>query len=65
MFSLTILYMWSLSTLLQTVNAYNSAVAPGTAVNRLRQAKVYVKFCLVYKVNFLSPSKLYAAMYVQ
>lgn len=40
-------------------------MAPGTAANRARQAKVYVHFALMYKVNYLSPSRLHAAMYVQ
>lgn len=50
---------------LQTIDAYNDAVAPGTAANRLRQARFYLTFCVLYGVNYLYPSRLDVAMYVK
>lgn len=50
---------------LQTIQAYNDAVAPGTAANRLRQATSYINFCLIYDVDYLSPSRLDVAMYLK
>lgn len=47
------------------MSAYNGAVAPGTASNHLRQAKVYLQFSLLYNVDYLAPLKLHSAMYVQ
>lgn len=40
-------------------------MAKGTADNRLRQAKVYLKFALVYKFNYLAPSLTQTAMFAQ
>lgn len=50
---------------LQTIQAYNDSVAPGTAANRLRQARFYVTSCVIYSVDYLNPSRLDLAMYVK
>lgn len=49
----------------QTIHAYQNSVAPGTIANRCRQAKIYNTFSLLYGVNYLKPSCLEAAMYIQ
>lgn len=49
----------------QTLHAYYQSVAPGTAANRLRQAKSYLTFCVMYGVNYLNPTRLHVAMYVK
>lgn len=47
------------------LNSYAHSVTKGTADNRLRQAKVYLGFAVVYKVVFLSPSITHTAMFAQ
>lgn len=47
------------------LNSYEHAVAKGTAANRLRQARIYVTFAVVYNFNYLSPSLTYTAMFAQ
>lgn len=49
----------------QTLYSYDHALAPGTAVNKTRQAKVYLAFAVSYQVNYLRPSVIAAAMYTQ
>lgn len=49
----------------QTVHTYENAVAPGTAQNRLRQAKAYLSFSVAYNTDYLHPSPLDAAMFAQ
>lgn len=49
----------------QTLQTYCNSAAPGTLANRARQAKIFVTFALCYSVNYLFPSPLEAAMYVQ
>lgn len=49
----------------QTLRAYQNSATPGTIANRARQAKVYVTFAVMYDVNYLHPSRIQAAMYVQ
>lgn len=49
----------------QTLETYNNAAAPGTLKNRHRQAQTYVQFALLYKVDYLRPSPVSAAMYIQ
>lgn len=47
------------------LHSYQAAAAPGTHMNRNRQAKLFLKFALVYNVNYLNPSPIEAAWYVQ
>lgn len=47
------------------LNSYEHAVSPGTANNRLRQAKVYLAFSVAYNINFLAPTLSDTAMFVQ
>lgn len=47
------------------INSFNHAVAPGTAANRIRQARLYIAFALCYKFNFLNPTITNLSMYVQ
>lgn len=47
------------------LQSYQAATAPGTHMNRKRQATLYLKFALTYNVNYLNPSPLEAAWYVQ
>lgn len=49
----------------QTIDSYNSSVAPGTLANRLRQAKSYVKFSVLYNFNPLDPTDVQLCMYSQ
>lgn len=49
----------------QTLGTYLTSAAPGTIQNRLRQAKAYLSFAVVYKVDFLRPSPIQAAMFAQ
>lgn len=37
----------------------------GTSANRKRQSELYLKFCVLYDVNYLSPSIIDLLMYVQ
>lgn len=45
--------------------SYSASVAPGTAANKKRQAKDYIRFALQYKVPYLSPSITHVCMYAQ
>lgn len=47
------------------LNSYQAAAAPGTQLNRRRQASLFLKFALTYNVNYFNPSPLEAAWYVQ
>lgn len=47
------------------IDSYYSSVAPGTLANRARQAKSYVKFAVLYKVEPLQPTELQLCMYAQ
>lgn len=47
------------------LTTYNRALAPGTYVNRAKQAYTYVKFCVLYNVPVLHPSIVQVAMYSQ
>lgn len=49
----------------QTIESYNAGIAPGTLANRLRQAKSYVRFSVLYNIDPLSPSHLQLCMYGQ
>lgn len=49
----------------QTINAYASSVTTATAANKLRQAKVYLSFALSYHIDYLRPSVLAVAMFIQ
>lgn len=41
------------------------AVAPGTQLNRRRQAKAYITFSVIYQVNFLAPTITDLVMYIK
>lgn len=43
----------------------NRALAPGTIKNRQAQAKLYIKFMLIYSFDYLHPSTTALAMYTQ
>lgn len=47
------------------LNSYEHAVSPGTANNRIRQAKVYLAFSVAYNINYLAPSISDTAMFAQ
>lgn len=47
------------------LNSYEHAVSKGTANNKLRQAKVYLGFAVAYSIDYLSPSLIHTAMFVQ
>lgn len=47
------------------LQSYSESVAPGTLANRSRQAKLYVKFSVLYDVNPLAPSETEICMYAQ
>lgn len=49
----------------QMLANYNSALAPGTYLNRAKQAKCFIKFCVLYNVDYLRPSLIDACMYSQ
>lgn len=49
----------------QTILSYNQARATGTIKNRLNQARLYIKFCLAYRINYLAPPVLAVAMYTR
>lgn len=49
----------------QMMSSYKQAIAPGTALNRERQAHEYLSFAVMYKVPFLAPSVTQACMYLQ
>lgn len=47
------------------LESYGQSVAPGTAANRLTQAKAYVRFSLIYHFDPLRPSGTNMCMYMQ
>lgn len=47
------------------LRTYNSALAPGTYLNRLKQARCYITFCVVYNVPYLSPIPVQICMFYQ
>lgn len=47
------------------LESYSSSIAPGTAANRLTQAKVYITFAVLYHLNPLAPSNRQLCMYIQ
>lgn len=47
------------------MTSFHTALAPGTYMNRHRQASAYIKFALLYNVNFLNPSVINVCMYSQ
>lgn len=49
----------------QMLNSYDESVSSGTAANRLRQAKSYVQFCILYHVDPLAPLVPHLCMYAQ
>lgn len=49
----------------QTIETFNSALAPGTRANRHKQAEYYITFCVKFNVDYLFPSILDISMYVQ
>lgn len=49
----------------QMIDSYTDSIAPGTAANRLTQAKAYVKFAVYYRVPVLYPSITHLCMYAQ
>lgn len=50
---------------LQMRSSYQDSIAPGTAANRLTQAKSYLAFAAHYNVPVLSPSLTHLCMYSQ
>lgn len=49
----------------QTIDTFNSALAPGTYANRMTQAASYIRFALLYRIDYLQPSILDVCMYSQ
>lgn len=50
---------------LQTLTTYEAGVSQGTAANRKRQAEMYLKFCVVYNVEYFTPPIIDLLMYIQ
>lgn len=49
----------------QTIDTFSSSLAPGTYANRSTQAASYIRFALLYNINYLQPSILDVCMYCQ
>lgn len=49
----------------QTLDTFKTALAPGTYANRMSQAAAYIRFALLYRVNYLNPTVLNVCMYCQ
>lgn len=49
----------------QMAASYASALAPGTIANKKKQAEEYLRFALLYRVPYLSPSITHACMFSQ
>lgn len=49
----------------QTLYAYRHAFVQGTLKNREVQARLYIKFCLLYGINYLQPLIIDIAMYAR
>lgn len=47
------------------LKTYSHALALGTYLNRSKQAYTYVKFAVLYNVDYLSPSPTHVCMYAQ
>lgn len=50
---------------LQTIGTYEAGVSQGTLENRRRQAELFLKFCVTYNVQHLSPSVIDLLMFIQ
>lgn len=50
---------------LQMIDSYTDSIAPGTAANRLTQAKSYLTFVTYYKIQPLAPTSTDLCMYLQ
>lgn len=49
----------------QMLQTYASALAPGTYLNREKQARCYITFAVLYNVPYLSPSPVHVCMFSQ
>lgn len=49
----------------QTLDTYAAGISQGTASNRKRQSELYLKFCVAYNVQYLSPPISDLIMYIQ
>lgn len=47
------------------IDSYSTSIAPGTAQNRLTQAKTYITFAVIYHFNPLNPTSSQLCMYIQ
>lgn len=47
------------------VQTYSKALAPGTYVNREKQARCYLTFTVLYNVPFLAPTTVHICMFYQ
>lgn len=53
------------SLFVQMAASYAASLAPGTLLNRKKQAEEYLKFAIIYRVPYLAPSTTHACMYAQ
>lgn len=49
----------------QTLSTYESGVTQGTMENRRRQSEVYLKFCVMYGIQYLHPTIIDTMMFIQ
>lgn len=47
------------------LNTYSGALAPGTYLNREKQARCYITFAVLYNVPYLSPTVVHICMFYQ
>lgn len=47
------------------LQTYSGALAPGTYLNRLKQARCYLTFAVLYNVPYMSPSPVHICMFYQ
>lgn len=47
------------------IRTYNKALAPGTYLNRAKQAHCYITFAVLYSVPYLSPLPVHVCMFSQ
>lgn len=47
------------------LDSYENALAKGTVANKVRQAKLYIKFSIIYKFNCLNPNIINLGMYAR
>lgn len=47
------------------LDSYSTSIAPGTAANRLTQAKTYISFAVMYQFDPLKPTSSQLCMYLQ